>query len=104
MPANRALRTAQAEHSAQRSVTGGVHLKTERLPLRKVWIDLENSPHIPFFEPIVADLKKKGYQVVLTARDCFQVCELADLAGMEYRTIGRHYGKNSIAKLFGLAF
>jgi uncharacterized protein len=104
MPANRALRTAQEEQSAKPSAAEGVRLKTERLPQRKVWIDLENSPHIPFFEPIVADLEKKGYQVVLTARDCFQVCELADMAGMHYRKIGRHYGKNSIAKLFGLAF
>ena len=40
--------------------------------------------------------------MVLTARDCFQVCELADMAGFEYRKIGHHYGKNRIAKLVGL--
>ena len=26
----------------------------------KVWIDLENSPHIPFFEPIIEELKKRN--------------------------------------------
>ncbi|HEX3987706.1 MAG TPA: DUF354 domain-containing protein [Acidobacteriaceae bacterium] len=68
----------------------------------KVWIDLENSPHIPFFDPIIRELKAQGCDVVLTARDCFQVCELADLAGFDYKTIGHHYGKNRLAKVYGL--
>lgn len=71
-------------------------------PRRKVWIDLENSPHVPFFGPIMQELEKLNCEIVLTARDCFQVCELADLAGMKYRKIGRHYGKNRLAKLAGL--
>ena len=68
----------------------------------KVWIDLENSPHVPFFIPIIGQLEARGFQVILTARDCFQVCELADLAGLKYAKIGHHYGKNRIAKVFGL--
>jgi predicted glycosyltransferase len=69
---------------------------------RKVWIDLENSPHIPFFLPIIRELERRGCEVILTARDCFQVCELADIAGLNYRKVGHHYGKHSIAKLVGL--
>ena len=69
---------------------------------RRVWIDLENSPHIPFFKPIIQELERLDYEVILTARDCFQVCELADMAGLRYRTIGHHYGKNRIAKVLGL--
>lgn len=69
---------------------------------RKVWIDLENSPHVPFFKPIIEELERRGYAVVLTARDCFQVRELADLFGLRYRLIGRHYGKHKLAKLAGL--
>jgi uncharacterized protein len=68
----------------------------------KIWIDLENSPHVPFFLPIIREMEARGCTVVLTARDCFQVCELADLAGLEYSKVGRHYGKNPFAKLFGL--
>lgn len=71
-------------------------------PARKVWIDLENSPHVPFFIPIMRELEKRGCEVILTARDCFQVCELADMAGLKYRKIGHHYGKHSVAKLLGL--
>lgn len=69
---------------------------------KKIWIDLDNSPHIPFFKPIIAQLEGRGYKVVLTARDCSQTCELANLAGLRYQRIGRHYGKSMIMKLAGL--
>jgi len=82
---------------------GGKRAGKPRRSGRKVWIDLENSPHVPFFGPIIKELEDRGCEVVLTARDCFQVCELADLAGLKYRKIGHHYGKRSVAKLAGLA-
>jgi predicted glycosyltransferase len=69
---------------------------------QKIWIDLDNSPHVPFFKPIIDELHKHGYETLLTARDCFQVCGLADLAHMKYKKIGRHYGKNKILKVAGL--
>lgn len=69
---------------------------------KTVWIDLDNSPHVPFFAPIVEELEKRGFSVVLTARDCFQVKELLNLMGLKYKLIGHHYGKNRLAKLLGL--
>ena len=69
---------------------------------KKVWIDLENSPHVPFFRPIIDELEARGYSVTLTARDCFQVVELADMVKLRYKKVGRHYGKNSFAKVLGL--
>ena len=45
---------------------------------RKVWIDLDNSPHVPFFKPIIEELNDRGHHVALSARDCFQVCGLAE--------------------------
>lgn len=68
---------------------------------KKIWIDLDNSPHIPFFTPIIAELRKRGCTVVLTARDAYQVCELADRLNFEYTRIGRHYGKHKIFKVLG---
>ncbi len=68
----------------------------------KIWIDLDNSPHVPFFVPIIDELQTRGYPVVLTARDCFQVPELADRFRLDYRLIGRHSGKHTICKLAGL--
>jgi uncharacterized protein len=68
----------------------------------KIWIDLDNSPHVPFFAPIIDELEKRGYSLVLTARDCSQVRELADLFRLNYKLIGRHSGKNKIRKVAGL--
>ncbi|MBN1479177.1 DUF354 domain-containing protein [candidate division KSB1 bacterium] len=41
--------------------------------MKKIWIDLDNSPHVPFFSPITAELQRRGYKLVLTARNAYQV-------------------------------
>jgi predicted glycosyltransferase len=68
---------------------------------KKVWIDLDNSPHVPFFLPIIKKFKKNGYTVALTARDCFQTCGLADYHKLQYIRVGKHYGKNKVLKVLG---
>jgi uncharacterized protein len=71
---------------------------------RKIWIDLDNTPHVPFFRPIIKNLEERGYDVVLTARDAFQVCELATGSLLNYTKIGRHYGKTRLFKILGLVW
>ena len=68
---------------------------------KRIWIDLDNSPHVPFFAPIIEELKKRGYSILLTARDAYQVCDLADRFRFNYRCVGRHWGKHWILKVFG---
>lgn len=68
---------------------------------KTVWIDLDNSPHVPFFVPIKNELEKQGHRVVLTARDTFQVIGLADRYGLYYKKVGKHYGSNKILKALG---
>jgi predicted glycosyltransferase len=68
---------------------------------KKVWIDIDNSPHVPFFLPIIEELEKQNIEVVLTARDIYQVCELLDFFHLPCKVIGRHYGKNKFMKVFG---
>jgi len=68
---------------------------------RKVWIDLDNSPHVPFFLPIIEELEKRGYQTMLTARDAYQVRELMDFYHLRCEVVGRHYGKNKLLKMLG---
>jgi len=70
----------------------------------KIWIDLDNSPHVPLFVPIIEELQKRGYSIALTARDCFQVRELADLFHLDYKLIGHHSGRSKIRKMAGLCF
>lgn len=68
---------------------------------KKIWIDLDNSPHVPFFLPIIEELEKDGHRIFLTARDSYQVCELLRLHNLSCRVVGRHYGKKWILKLMG---
>ncbi len=69
---------------------------------RKIWIDLDNSPHVPFFAPIIRELGANGFTMMITARDCFQVCGLATLYQLPFQRIGVHYGKNKLMKAVGL--
>ena len=43
-----------------------------------IWIDLENSPHVPFFVPIIKRLENEGYHILVTARGQSQTFELAE--------------------------
>jgi hypothetical protein len=70
----------------------------------KVWIDLDNTPHVPFFEPIMREFRARGYDVFCTARDAFQVCDLARQKGLAFQQVGRHSGKNRIRKALGLFY
>jgi predicted glycosyltransferase len=76
--------------------------KRARIGGKRIWIDLDNSPHVPFFAPIIEALEQRGFPVLVTARDCFQVCSLAQLLRVPCHRVGRHYGKNSASKLLGL--
>src|SRR6266581_1064647 len=68
---------------------------------RRIWIDIDNSPHVPFFVPIIEELLKRGHEIILTARDAYQVCELLELYHLNCKVVGRHYGKNRAAKILG---
>jgi hypothetical protein len=73
-----------------------------RKKLQRIWIDLDNSPHVPFFRPIIKELRIRGYSLLLTARNAFQVSDLVDLYDISCRKVGRHYGKNKFMKALGL--
>jgi len=75
---------------------------TGRYRKSKVWIDLDNSPHVLFFDPIISELEKHDLDVIVTARDYAQVIELANLFSLKYKKIGRNIGKNKLVKAFGL--
>ena len=68
---------------------------------KKIWIDIDNSPHVPFFLPIIEELQKRGHKILLTARDSYQVCELLKFHHLECKVVGSHWGKNRILKTVG---
>ena len=69
---------------------------------QRIWIDLDNTPHVPFFQPVIEELEARGFSTLVTARDAFQVCQLAEQKGLSYRKVGKHYGKNKVMKIAGL--
>jgi uncharacterized protein len=71
---------------------------------KKIWIDLDNTPHVPFFKPIIKELEKKNIFVIITIRNNAQTAELADFHKLSYRRIGEHYGKNKIIKVLGTLY
>jgi len=68
---------------------------------KKIWVDLDNSPHVLFFRPIIAELKRRNYEVLITARDAYQVRELLKFYGMSGKVVGKHYGKHKVLKALG---
>lgn len=66
---------------------------------KRIWIDIDNSPHVPFFLPIIRELEKEGVDVILTARNMYQVCELLQFFDLHCKVVGGHFGKNKLMKV-----
>jgi predicted glycosyltransferase len=66
---------------------------------KRIWIDLDNSPHVPFFVPIIEAIEAAGFEVVLTARNMYQVCELVKYFGLPCKVVGGHCGKHTLLKV-----
>ncbi len=94
---------ANANQTADTEKKKRVKARSSRT-LPKIWIDLDNTPHVPLFEPIAEELSARGYPLLVTARDAFQVCDLADKKRFPYLKVGRHYGKNRLLKGAGLVY
>jgi len=58
----------------------------------KVWIDMTNSPHVPFFRPLLGLLEERGHDVSVSARDFAQTLELLDAANIEHTVVGPPHG------------
>ncbi|MFL6255716.1 MAG: DUF354 domain-containing protein [Pyrinomonadaceae bacterium] len=57
-----------------------------------IWIDLANSPHVPFFRALAGEFRARGHEVALTAREFAQTVELAEAAGLRPEVVGGHGG------------
>ena len=58
----------------------------------KVWVDMTNSPHVPFFRPLIARLEERGHEVRVSARDFAQTLELLETAAIEHDIVGPPHG------------
>ncbi len=69
----------------------------------RIWVDLTNSPHVLVMRPVIANLRERGHEVEVTARDFAQTLELCERFGIAHTAIGRHRGGRLAAKARGLA-
>lgn len=68
----------------------------------RLWIDLANSPHVPFFRPLVDRFTAAGHQVEITARDFAETLPLAHAARLDPQVIGKHGGREMSGKASNL--
>ena len=58
----------------------------------RIWIDLANSPHVPFFRSLANEFTQRNHEIVVTARDFAETVKLAEAAGFAPQVIGGHGG------------
>jgi len=65
----------------------------------RVWVDISNSPQVPFFRPLIGLLRQRGHAVEVTTRDYAQTLELLTLHGIAHSVVGpRHGGASAVGK------
>jgi uncharacterized protein len=70
----------------------------------RVWIDVSNSPQVPFFRPLIALLEARGHEVSVTTRDYAQTLELLRLHGIPHDVVGpQHAGASALRKARAMA-
>jgi hypothetical protein len=67
-----------------------------------LWFDLDNSPHVPLFRPILAELDRRKEDYTVTARDFAQTRDLLALWQIPHTLIGAHGGKSKLNKAVNL--
>ena len=71
---------------------------------KTVWFDLDNSPHVPLFKPVLKELDKRESNYIITSRKFAQTEELLKLWKIPHHLIGKHGGKNKIKKVINLIY
>jgi uncharacterized protein len=78
-------------------------IKVQSTNAMRIWIDLANSPHVPFFRALRDDFLTLGHQVEFTARDFAETVALAHQAKLSPEVIGVHGGGKITGKAGNLA-
>ncbi|HEY6122490.1 MAG TPA: DUF354 domain-containing protein [Pyrinomonadaceae bacterium] len=68
-----------------------------------IWVDLANSPHVPFFHALIKRFEKLGHTCEISARDFAETVALARSAGFDPEVIGGHGGGSYSGKATNLA-
>ena len=69
----------------------------------RIWIDLANSPHVPFFSALAQEFLNLGHEIEFTARDFAETVALAEQSQLRAVTIGGYGGGRVAGKASNLA-
>jgi predicted glycosyltransferase len=69
----------------------------------RLWIDLANSPHVPFFKALTKRFASQGHEIETTAREFAETIPLAHAAGFSPVVIGSHAGRDVSKKAGSIA-
>lgn len=68
----------------------------------RIWVDLANSPHVPFFRAVADEFTRRGHDIETTARRFAQTVDLSEKAGFAAQVIGGHGGRELSGKFGNL--
>src|SRR5215213_1958326 len=69
----------------------------------RLWIDLANSPHVPFFKALTKQFVSQGHEIETTAREFAETVPLAHAAGFLPVVVGSHAGRDVSKKAGSIA-
>src|SRR6185503_5153568 len=69
----------------------------------RLWIDLANAPHVPFFKALTNRFAAQGHEIEFTARAFAETIPLAHAAGITPVVIGSHAGRDVSKKAGSIA-
>jgi len=69
----------------------------------RIWVDLTAPAHPVVFRPLLARLRARGHEVLVTARDYAQTLDLCRMHAIEPIVVGAHGGASLTSKAASLA-
>jgi uncharacterized protein len=69
----------------------------------RIWVDLTAPAHPVVFRPLLARLRARGHEVLVTARDYAQTLDLCRMHAIEPIVVGAHGGGSLTSKAVSLA-
>jgi len=69
----------------------------------RIWVDLTAPAHPVVFRPLLARLRARGHELLVTARDYAQTLELCRMHAIEPTVVGAHGGGSMASKATSLA-
>ncbi len=69
------------------------------MPSGRVWVDVLTPKQVLFFNPLVAELRERGCEVLVTSREYREVRPMAEMVGLEMRYVGERGAQGRLEQL-----